>query len=682
MGASGWYGRIFIASCFFTTTLAIAQGLGVTTQGNTGGLVVPSARVLESGTLSLSAGNFAEPRLGAYSSPGNYSFGLGLFPDFELFGRFANYPNASASAPGTRSLVDLSANFKYRLPPLWQGAPQLAVGVNDLGGGSTFFRSRYLVASDAIGPVVWSLGYSAGGVGTNAAGNRVFDGVFGGLEWAVGSTGLSVLAEHDGSQSHAGLRYQLPPLPMLGNARLVATLQHAFGSAGGPARTADKTAIALTLQLPLGQGVERAAEFKPEKALAAPGQCNNLQLLQRALVAVGFERIRVGMLGSDLLVEYEDHRYGQTEADAIGLVLGLAAECAPPAAQRIRAITHKGGQSLYETSVGVPVYQAFLRDANAAAARDSLMVARRPDYNPGAVAWQDASPTHHSPLRVEIKPEVAYTVATERGAFDYSLAANIQGIVPLWRGATLYTSLIRRLANSEHFEPGAEFAPARQRNGLKVVALQQSFWLGTQVYANLGAGRYNYDAPGLQGDATVFVPGRDDVLRLRAGVYEQQPGQTARQARQVSGSYRWVYSPTTWVEAGAQQYSDGTRGPSVVLTRWFGDVGAHLVYRKGGQRQFAGLELSIPLTPRQGMLPGSVQVSGTQQFRRGIRTRITDGNTGANLVQFDAARDLQLDYNVEVQELNSGRLSQAYFASQLQRMREAFYLYGRSQLPQ
>lgn len=679
----------------FATNSAIAQGSGVTTQGNTGGLVVPSANILAPGTLALTAGNFAEPQLGAYVSPGNYSLGLGLFPDFELFGRFANYPRTSAASPGTRAMVDLSANLKYRLPPLWHGAPQLAIGLNDLGGGSTFFRSGYVVASDVFGSMGWSIGYAAGAAGDNAAGVKVFDGVFGGLEWAVGASGLSVLAEHDGSRSHAGLRYVLPPLPMLGSARLVATLQHGFGGSAGPLSSGNKTALALSLQLPLGQGTQRAATFRPDKALvaaapsrlpvrtgAASGVDDSLQALQRALVAVGLERIRVGTRGADLFVEYEDHRYGQTEADAIGLVLGLAAEFAPAQTQRVHATTLKAGQALYETSVDVALYQAFLRDAVDGPVRDSLRVARRPDHTRTDVAWHDNRPSPNTPVRLEIKPEVAYTVATEKGAFDYTLAANIQGLVPLWRGAELYTSYIQRLANSQEFEPGGEFGTARYRNGLKVLALQQSFWLGPHVFANLGVGRYNYDATGAQADATVFVPGRDDVLRLRAGAYERQPGQTRRQALQVSGSYRWAYTSDTWIEAGAQQYSDGTRGPSVVLTRWFGDVAAHLVYRKGGQRQFAGLELSFPLTPRQTMMPGAVQVAGTQQFRRGIRTRITDGNTGANRVQFDAARDLQTDYEVEIRQLNSGRISQAYFAGELQRMREAFYSYARQQLPQ
>jgi hypothetical protein len=219
--------------------------------------------------------------------------------------------------------------------------------------------------------------------------------------------------------------------------------------------------------------------------------------------------------------------------------------------------------------------------------------------------------------------------------------------VPLWRGAELYASYIERLSNSDNFEPGFAFNAFRYRNGLKVAAVQQTFWLGRHVHANVGVGRYNYDAWGVQGEATVFVPGRDDVIRLRGGVYERQPGQNRRQTVPASATYRWVPSPNTWVEAGVQQYSDGFRGPSVVLTRWFGDVGVHLFYRRSGDAQFAGLELSVPLTPRQGMAPGLVQVGGTSHFTQGVRTRLVDSSTGVNFIQPTAALDMQLNYNAE-----------------------------------
>ena len=164
------------------------------------------------------------------------------------------------------------------------------------------------------------------------------------------------------------------------------------------------------------------------------------------------------------------------------------------------------------------------------------------------------------------------------------------------------------------------------------------------MFANVVVGRHNYDTYGVQGEATVFVPGRDDVLRLRGGAYQPVAGQTfGPQDLQGSSIYRWVYSPNTWVEAGYQQYSDGSRGPSPEFTRWFGDFSVRIFYRRGDTRQFAGLELSIPLTSRQGMMLGTVQFTGSPQVARGIRTRITDANTATNGIDFNSVRDLRLD---------------------------------------
>ncbi|MBX3657259.1 MAG: YjbH domain-containing protein [Ramlibacter sp.] len=667
--------------------------MGISTQGVTGGLIVPSAYVLPEGDVALTRGNYAEPQLGAFSQRRNYSLGIGLLPNVELFGRFADFQNPlpGSTINGPR---DLSANIKLKLPSFWRGQPHVALGLNDISGGASFFKSKYAVVSDEIGPVRWSAGYALGShIVGNSANGYAFNGAFGGVEWSLGQSGVSLLAEYDGQQKHAGIRYSSPELAFLGHARLVATLQRSSGATNNAGLPASRTSAALSLVMPLEANARRPASFKPDLALApmevgpgtAPGMIptseDRQESLLRALVSAGFERVRVGVWGNSLLVEYENHRYEQTEADAIGLVLGLAAENAPSGVRRISAVTFKSGLRQYETSVDVSVYRAFLRDGDASQARTSLATDRFPDYPEAEVHWLSPQPTRRTPVRVEIKPDINYTVGTEVGAFDYSLAANVQGILPLWRGAELYTSYIRRVSNSDNYEPGFAFSGSRQRNGLKVAAVQQSFWLGSQVFANVGVGRYNYDAYGVQGEASLFVPGGDDVIRLRAGAYQRQPGQTNAQRLQASGSYRWAYSPSTWLEAGLQQYSDGTRGPSFVLTRWFGDVGAHLFFRKGGNRQFAGLEISIPLTPRKGMEPGFIQFTGTPQFQRGIRTRITGGSTATNNVEPNAVRDMQLDYNAELRQLNAGRTSQRYFISQLHRMREAFYLYGRDLLP-
>lgn len=671
----------------------VAQ-VGVTTQGATGGLVIPSAQVLPRGALALTRGSYSEPELGSFSKRQNYSLGIGLIPNVELFGRFAEYQNPRPGSTFVNGPRDISANVKLKLPEFWRGQPDVAVGLNDVSGGASYFKSRYGVVSDQWGPVRWSAGYAWGSPSLgNTANGYAFDGVFGGIEWLIGQTGLSLLAEYDGQQKHVGARYTSPAIPWLADAQVVASLQRSSGARDPVGRDVDRTSAAVSVVIPLETLAQKPTTFKPAQTLASldakpgvPGMTPTAEdrqdALQKALVATGLERVRVGTQGPNLVVEYENNRYGQNEADAIGLVLGLAVEYAPAGVRRVSAVTLKAGQRMYETSVDVAIYRAFLRDGDAAQARGSLAVDRLPSYGAGDVKWMDPTPTRRSPLRVEVKPELLFFQGTEVGTWDYTLAANVQAFVPLWRGAELYTSYIGRLSNSDNFEPGFAFNAFRYRNGLKVAAVQQTFWLGQHVHANVGVGRYNYDAWGAQGEATVFVPGRDDVIRLRGGVYERQPGQNRRQTVPASATYRWVPSPNTWVEAGVQQYSDGFRGPSLVLTRWFGDVGVHLAYRKSGDAQFAGLELSIPLTPRQGMAPGLVQVGGTSRFTQGVRTRLVDSSTGVNFIQPTAALDMQLNYNAEMRQLNSGRTSQSYFVSQLHRMREAFYLYARQQLPQ
>ncbi len=670
------------------------DGSGVARYGGSGGLTVPDASVLPAGTLGLTYTDAQEPRLGNFSRRQNYTLGVGLGAGIELFGRFAEYQNPLPGRAFGNGIRDLSANVKWHLPQFWRWQPDVAVGMNDIRGGAEFFKSRYVVVGQRWGDLKLTGGYAWGnprfGTGANAS---AMDGAFGAAQWNFGETGFSAHAEYDGQNKHFGVRYTSQPIAALANAQVIGTLQRSAGATDPTGRDADRSSVAVSVVVPFGGNEERRQHFKPEMRLASldakpatggmlPTAMDRQEALQKALVAAGFERVRVGVQASVLLVEYENHRYGQNEADAIGLVLGLASELAPVGVRRVSAITLKAGQRQYETSVDVAIYRAFLRDGDIGGARGSLAVDRLPDYSSAGVNWLNNEPTRRTPVRVEIKPDLAFQTSTEVGAFDYSLAANVQAIVPLWRGAEIYTSYIQRLSNSDNYEPGYAFGEFRQRNGLKVAAVQQTFWLGSHVHASLGVGRYNYDAWGVQGEATVFVPGRDDVIRLRGGVYERQPGQNRRQTMPVSASYRYVHSPSTWIEAGLQQYSDGLRGPSIVLTRWFGDMGVHLFYRKGGVAQFAGLELSIPLTPRQGMEPGWVQLTGTPQFQAGKRTRITDGSTSINFVQPRSVLDMQLDYNAEQRQLNGGRMSQHYFISQLPRMREAFYLYARKLLPE
>ena len=121
-----------------------AQSLGVSTQGVTGGLVIPSAQVLPTGTLAFTHGNYQEPQIGTYATQQNFSFGVGLLHYLELFGRFANYNNPHPDSTFLNGVSDLSPNIKVQLPPHWDRGPKVAVSMNASAGGAVNFQIKQL----------------------------------------------------------------------------------------------------------------------------------------------------------------------------------------------------------------------------------------------------------------------------------------------------------------------------------------------------------------------------------------------------------------------------------------------------------------------------------------------------------------------------------------------------------
>jgi len=676
-----------------------AQGLGMSSIGATGGLHIPSAYVLGNGETALSLGNEQDPKLGTFSHRRNYTLGFGLGGGVELFGRLADYQNPLPNwRPGEWSLNgprDISANLKWQLPIEMRGLPKLAVGVTDVSGGAVHFKSAYAVASDELGPLRWSLGYARSQARGQA---RVLEGLFGGAELRLWDTHATALLETDGTRRHAGLRYYSEPLPWLGDAQFVGSLYRSFGATSTVGRPADASNFNLSLVVPLDtddatrerrtRAATAQAALPPLAPLATvPGEgapaalLDPLPALQAALRAAGLDRVRVGTLGENLVVEYEDHRYLHNEVDALGVVLGLAAEHAPAGARRVHAITLKAGQVVFETSVSVSAFRAYLREGDAASVQASMGFGRLPGYDAEAVQWLQASAPAVTRVRVALKPLLNHATGTEYGAFDYSLAVQARTSATLWRGGEVYADLVQRIDHSPDMEPGRAFASSLHRNGLQTLAVQQSFWLGPRLFASVGAGRYQYNRAGAEGEAILFVPGRDDSVHLRGSVTRltgtPTPTSPDRTVDAWSALYRWRLSPTTWVEGGPQGFTDGSRGAGLGVTRWFGDAALQLYARRGGHNTFVGLELSLPIAPRQGMAAAPVQVTGTPRFAVGIRTLLTNGGNSGNWVRPDAVRPVDLNYKPEVELLNSGRITPDYMRAQVPRLRESFHLHAR-----
>jgi hypothetical protein len=339
-------------------------------------------------------------------------------------------------------------------------------------------------------------------------------------------------------------------------------------------------------------------------------------------------------------------------------------------------VAEKTAQPVLTLHTRPEAWRLFLDGGPAAAAREASTVTRGAAVEEHAVEWLSTAPGPATALQLQLVPQLNLNVGTEYGSYEYSAALLVLASVPLWRGGQLIASTQQRVARSDQADPWGAFPDLLQPEGLQALMLHQSLWLGQAAYLGGGVGRFEYGALGVEGEALIFVPGRDDVVRLRGRQLELLPEMPLGADVQSWLSYRWVATPSTWVEVGWQRHTDLRSGPLATVSRWWGDFGVHLNYRRSGERQFAGLDLSFPITPRAAPAHRRVQVSGPSQWRIGQRTRITDSSTANNWIEPRAAREYSPAWNLEAQVFNSGRLGAAYVLENVARMREAFHRFA------
>jgi hypothetical protein len=475
----------------------------------------------------------------------------------------------------------------------------------------------------------------------------------------------------DGSDVHAIALRNLPPLYM------TSTDAAADDAADGKGLAGAAVTYVPALQSYASVVVSEAPPAVPGAAAPAVPQAldtSALESIAHQLVGAGLERVRVGVSGRDLIVEYENHRYNQNEADALGIVLGVASVNAPHGIERIRAVIKKADLPIAEVSVDREAYAQFMAGGASGLAGGSLTMHLRPTYDADSIAWY-GDERSHGLSRIQIKPVTSYLYGTEYGNFDFSLGAAIEGFVPLWRGAELYGSYIAPVYNTKNMDDGRVFSEYRLRGGLSSAALAQSFWIMPQVFNVAAVGKFDYDYLGIENETTVFVPGRPDLVRLQLAYLHQEPGHEALpNEKNAVLTYRWVQPAwNMWVEAGVARYVDGDKGPLITLTRWFDDVSVSVSAEHSGEGSFVGAAISFPLTPRQGMKPGITQLDGTGQFALDFRTRVNS----RNYLNTVAAENVDFPYSTQENVLNEGRFSAEYFATQLYRMRDAYVRYAR-----
>jgi len=456
--------------------------------------------------------------------------------------------------------------------------------------------------------------------------------------------------------------------------------------------TAASQALAYPLAAP-------AIPSEPVKSVN-PVTDDQLRALAEALKLKGFEDISVGRAADgSVAIRVNNASYNVNTLDGLGAALGAVARhlSAQRAGYRlvltqrqIAVVAMTGQADCLADWIDLAPFRCTAGDllTPGTTALDGLLA--------GAV-WTvgGMAPSWKTP-RLILQPGLRSAIATEYGVFDYSLALRATLQQPLWAGAWADVSGTAPLNDSQNFKSGRAYGSQRYTSQMDqymvhlVVRVPVEKLLGeagnnksvtalgaAAVTAHVAVGQIDANYRGAYGEMRWepveglhrinFQGGRFDRIQ---DDYSDLP----TKSRLALASYRYAFMPLhTYVELTAGQFLHNDRGAKFEIKQWFDDVSVALYVRRSKfdfastARTSAGIEVSIPLTPRRDMSPSNpIQVTGTSQWTHSIETLVRSPSNYVNWNQGVIPNISVLD-----RTFNSDRSSSTYFEENMQRIRSA-----------
>lgn len=711
-----YFRRIFIAIasltslslCYSSGSLAGDFHNALSLQGFTGLLNTPNAEVTDEGKFYALFSNQRESQFPIRDDrEESYIFSVGLFSILELGGRLTDAPNTT---PGV-DLTDLSANFKVKVPFIPKGyfLPDLAFGMQDVGGGAKHLQTKYLVGSEELWRLRLSVGYGTGP-------DRM-EGVFGGAEFKAFDW-LYLIGENDTRETNVGIRLVSPeffgipvnlqvtaksslnykpgnldfgfglqfPLgldhnnstPVPEGTGQVESSPAVFGPAGDP--MPDRTARQPDIGAPEHSDAGVIGEREPGGDAHA-----GLSKLLEKLVAEGFQNVRVGTKDNQLLVvEYENSRFMHNELDGVGVVAGTVVDTISTGYDELRLILKKQGIRVLRISAPLKNFELFLHDADMLDEFNESLWITTDIHDDEDVEYIDGY-SHPSWLRsaLVLYPGLTTFVGTEVGDFDYLLSLKLDYYFNAWKGAVVNARWDIPLEWSKNFDDGAVFRDYRNNSRIERLMLFQALKAGPDVMLNIGGGMVLHDEYGTLNEV-MWNPGNGAHLFMLKQAYvsgNDSQNQVTRNEVYL-GSYRFYFNPLDlYLTATGGKFYDNDKGFNIELKRFFGDTAFSVFYTNSRTTahenvQVGGVQVAFPLTPRREMKPYPLQLKGYDEWSYAQEIKIVAPGS-ANTVNPSIGVNPQPAYNLEHIFYNRDRLSEMYIRKHLLRLRDAYIKYLR-----
>ncbi len=620
---------------------------------------------------------------GAANTKGyNTQIGLGLYEGFELTGRLATNDQRCnmflAGACPANTIRDFSASLKWSLPLEWMKHTnaQLALGVTDVGGAASYFKSYYAVASKEMGPFEVSIGQ-----GKAMANYALLNGTFGGLTYRP-SKWLDLNVQKIGSNSWAvaSVKSEIPYTKASGYITLNQRLTDA--------PVTEKKWVGVGVSLPLDGTASRKKDR--QQNTSSQTQSNKLianlrpEDLYVLLQLNGFYKPRISESQKQLKLEIENTAYGWHTMDAVGVALGvLAATHGNVMGQTFEINVTSRGISQAVITGDVPCLKRWLETGEACGGlsiRSGLQSAGN-NVGLGEVNITQLLGLANWTLRPElvISPTLVSSIGTEFGSFDMDGGANINLVLPLWTGATVETNQVKPLGiGTRGFEQGGVFYASRLKLATSRTLIHQLVNLtsiNTQARLSLGTAYTTWD--GHQIETTTQSDNGRHRLGLTVGSFKNDNLHANNHKNYELATYRYAHDDrmSTVTELTTGKFWGGDKGWSIGQRFWHGDTALNIYLRRTRMAEssplvsFAGLQFSIPITPRVNKGMEHLILRGTNQWTYTLESRVFDRE---NLLTGGYGEVPRMGDTL-VQTFNRDRNSTRYLESSFIRAKSAFY---------
>ncbi len=641
--------------------------------------MVPSSKAIKAGNSVISF----DPTLpGAAKTKGyNTQIGLGLYEGFELVGRLATNDQRcnmfQAGACPANTIRDFSASLKWSLHSEWmkQNNAHLSLGITDLGGAASYFKSYYAVASKEMGPFEVSIGQ-----GKAMSNYALLNGAFGGLTYRHANW-LDINVHKVGSNSWAAasVKSEIPFTQATGYIVLNQRLTDA--------PVTEKQWVGVGVSMPLDGTTSGKKDRQRNTSSQAQRYKSITNLRPEDLYGLlqknGFYTPLISEKQKQLRVEIENTAYAWNTIDAVGVALGvLAATHGNVAGQTFELKVTSRGISQAVVRGDAPCLKRWLETGEVCGSLSVHSGLQRIDKY-ASLAEINISQllglgTWAFRPELVISPTLVSSIGTEFGSFDMDGGVNINLVLPLWTGATLENNQLKPLGISTRgFEQGGVFYASRLKPTTSRTLIHQLVnvpSINTQARLSVGTAYTSWDGHQLE-TSSQSDNGRHR-LGLAVGSFKNDTLPANNHKNYELATYRYAHDDrmNTVTELTTGTYWGGDKGWSIGQRFWHGDTALNIYLRRTRMTEsaplvsFAGLQFSIPITPRVNKGMQHLALRGTNQWTYTIESRVFERE---NLLTGGYGEVPRIGDNL-VQTFNRDRNSTRYLESNLDRAKSAF----------